>query len=69
MRWVKWFYRGLSILSVMVAGWMVWHTHQSFPNEPFADLVPGYVIFPMMALLPGLFSLIRSLTFSDGKTK
>jgi hypothetical protein len=45
--------RWLGLLTVPLAVWMIWSTHHLFPNDPFLELVPGYIVYPSGVLALG----------------
>lgn len=48
----------LFVCGVGAATWMVVETAVTFPGRPFTELIPGYVVFPDIAIFFGVLGLV-----------
>jgi len=49
----------LSLVCLGAAIYMPIETYRAFPGESFFELLPGYVLFPILQLSVGAFSAVR----------
>lgn len=50
-------------ICIGIAMWMVINTRATFPEDPFIELVPGYIIFPGMMLLWAVVMVVFILSY------